>query len=188
MESDWASLARSVAHKWQAVVVTWTKPPTQRYKLNTYASMVNGRMSGGGVLRDLEGRLIFAFYKEFGEKGVLQAEALAVLEGLRVCAAKGVQEVLVEVDSAVLMSLVKSSALGGWSHCNLLRQIRRLLDQVSVSFIHIFCEANMAADRLAALQGYPSMVFDSVQQLPREIRGCLAMDAREFPSLRLVPC
>ena len=75
--------------------------------------MVNGRASGGGVLRNSDGRLIFAFYKEFGEKGVLQAEALAVLEGLRVYVAKGVREVLVEVDPAVLVSLVKSSALGG---------------------------------------------------------------------------
>nr|XP_027120504.1 uncharacterized protein LOC113737473 [Coffea arabica] len=188
LDSDWASLASSVARKRQAVVVTWTKPPAQRYKLNTDASVVNERASGGGLLRDSDGRLIFAFYKEFGEKGVLQAEALALLEGLRACAAKGVQEVLMEVDSAVLVPLVKSLALGGWSHCNLLRRIRRLLDQVSVSFIHIFREANMVVDRLAALQGCPSMVFDSVQQLSREICGCLAMDAREFPSLRLVPC
>nr|XP_027090383.1 uncharacterized protein LOC113711414 [Coffea arabica] len=122
--------------------------------------MVNRRASRGGVLRDSDGKLIF--YKEFGEKGVLEAKALAVLEGLRVCAAKGVQEVMVEVDSAVLVSLVKSSALGGWSHYNLLRRIHRLLDQVAGSFIHIFREANMVADRLAALQGYPSMVFDSV--------------------------
>lgn len=34
------------------------------------------------ALRDSNGRLIFAFYKEFGEKGVLQAETLAALEGL----------------------------------------------------------------------------------------------------------
>ncbi|XP_071912297.1 uncharacterized protein [Coffea arabica] len=137
---------------------------------------------------DLDSEWASSARSEFGEKGVLQVEALAVLEGLRVCAAKGVREVLVEVDSTVLVSLVKSSALGGWSHYNLLRQIRRLRDQVSVSFIDTFREANMVADRLAALQGYPSMVFDSVQQLPREIRGCLAMDGREFPSLRLVTC
>ena len=152
------------------------------------ASVVNGRASGGGILRDSNGRLVFAFYKELGAKGVLQAEAVAVLEELQVCPAKAIREVLVEVDSAVLVSLVKSSALGGWSYCNLLRRIHQQLDQVSVSFKHIFHEANMVADRLAALQGYPSMVFDSLYHLPREIRGCLAMDAREFPSLRLVPC
>ncbi|XP_071906058.1 uncharacterized protein [Coffea arabica] len=108
IESDWARLAPSVGRKRRAVVVAWTKPQAQRYKLNIDASVVNGRASGEGVLRDSDGRLILAFYKEFGEKGVLEAEALAVLEGLRVCAAKGVQEVMVEVDFAVLVSLVKS--------------------------------------------------------------------------------
>ena len=117
----------------------------------------------------------------------MEAKALADLEGLRVCAAKGVREVMVEVDSAVLVSLVKSSALGGWSHYNLLRRIHHLLVQVVGSFTHIFREANMVADRLAALQGYPSMVFDFIQHPPREIRGRLAMDTREFSSIRLVP-
>ena len=188
LDNAWASLAILGTRKQQVVVVTWTKPPAQRYKLNTDASVVNGRASGGGILRYSDGRLVFTFYKEFGEKGVLQAEALVALEGLQVCAGKGIREVLVEVDSAVLVSLVKSSAIGGWSYCILLRRIRRLLDQVSVLFEHIFRETNMVADRIAALHGYPSMVFDSPHQLSREIRGCLAMDAREFPSLRLVPC
>ena len=92
-----------------------------------------------------------------------------------------------EVDSAVLVSLVKTSAPGDWSYCNLLRRIRCLLDQVSVSFLHIFREANLVADMLAALRGCPNMVFDYVHQLPREIRGYLAMDAGEVPGLRLMP-
>nr|XP_027075907.1 uncharacterized protein LOC113699758 [Coffea arabica] len=166
-----------MARKWRPVVVTWETPPPLRYKLNTDASVVNGKASGGGVLRDSHGRVIFAFYKEFGEKSVLQAEALAVLEGLLMCVAKGIRGILVEVDSAVLVSLVKSSALGGWLYCNVLRRIRRLLDQVAMSFTHIFREANVVADRLAALQGCPSKVFDSPQLLPREVRGYIAMDA-----------
>ena len=72
-------------------MVIWTKPPVSRYKLNTDASVANRRASGGGVLRDSNGSLVFAFYKEFGEKGVLQAEALAVLEGLLVYEAKGLR-------------------------------------------------------------------------------------------------
>lgn len=93
-----------------------------------------------------------------------------------------------EVDSALLVSLVKSSALGGWSYCNVLRKIRKLLEQVSLSFQNIFREANMVADKLAALQGYPSMAFDSLSHLLQGIRDCLALDAREFPSFRLVHC
>ncbi|XP_027158365.1 uncharacterized protein LOC113759984 [Coffea eugenioides] len=161
-------------------------PPARQYKLNTDASVVNGKANGGGVLRDSHGRVIFAFYKEFGDKGVLHAEALAVLEGLLMCAIRGLRGVLVEVDSAVLVSLVKSSVLGGWLYCSVLRRIRRLLDQVAVSFRHIFREANGVADRLAALQGCPSKVFDSPQLLPREVRGCIAMDVAQVPSFRLV--
>ena len=117
---------------------------------------------------------------------MLQAEALAVLEGLSLCVARGLCGVLVEVDSAVLVSLVKSSALGGWSYCNVLRKIRRLLGQVSGSFQHVFREANMVADKMAALQRFLNTVFDSISLLPWDIRGCLALDTREFPSVRQV--
>nr|XP_027071695.1 uncharacterized protein LOC113696487 [Coffea arabica] len=182
----WARFASDGARKRRPVVVAWDRPPPLRYKLNTDASVVNGRASGGGVLRDSFGRVILAFYKEFGEKGVLQAEALAVLEGLLLCAAKGLRGILVEVDSAVLVSLVNSSAQGGWLLCNVLRRIRRLLDQVAMSFTHIFREANGVADRLAALQGGTTQVFESHLQLPREVRGCIAMDAAQIPSFRLV--
>lgn len=42
--------------------------PTQRFKLNIDASVVCGLATGGGVLRDHEGKMIFAFYQEFGER------------------------------------------------------------------------------------------------------------------------
>ena len=119
---------------------------------------------------------------------MLLVKVLAVLEGLRLCATRGLLGVLVEVDSAVLVSLVKSSALGGWSYCNVLRKIRRLLGQVSGSFQHVFREANMVADKMAALQRFLNTVFDSISLLPWDIRGCLALDAREFPFVRLVHC
>nr|XP_027088615.1 uncharacterized protein LOC113709967 [Coffea arabica] len=187
LDDPWARLARPANRQRRPIVVSWSRPPPRQSKLNTDASVVNGRAAGGGVLRDSDGRLIFAFYKEFGEKGVLEAEAMALQEGLRECVTRGAQGVLVEVDSAVLVSLVNSSVLGGWAHCNLLRRVRPLLGQVAGTVIHIFREANMVADRLAAMQGCPDMIFESVRQLPREVRGCLALDAREFPSIRLVP-
>ena len=47
--------------------VSWKRPPFQYVKLNTDVSVVHGRGAGGGLLRDHEGKVIFAFYKEFGE-------------------------------------------------------------------------------------------------------------------------
>lgn len=57
--------------------------PTVR--LNTDASVVRGKAAGGGLLRDSEGRLIFEFYKEFGEASVLLAEGLSLYTGLQMC-------------------------------------------------------------------------------------------------------
>lgn len=54
LDSDWASLASSVTRTRQTAVVTWMKPPTQRYKLNTDASVVNGRASVVNSTKRLE--------------------------------------------------------------------------------------------------------------------------------------
>ena len=114
------------------------------------------------MLRGCDGRLVFAFYNEFGEIDVLKAEGLALLEGLQMCATRWIQGIQVEVDSAVLVSLVKSGGILGWRYRNMLRRIRRLLVTLSISFDHAFRAANMVADRLASLRGQDSsMIFGS---------------------------
>ena len=133
------------------------------------------------MLRDLKSRLIFVFYKEFEVADVLVAKGLALLEGLQICVIRQTQGIQVEVDS-----MLKSRKTEGLRYCQLLRNVGRLLKVVSISFIHIFREANTVADRLAALRGQATKVFESYQQLPREVRACLALDAWEFQSIRRV--
>lgn len=70
-EDLWAELAPRLIRRWHYVAVSWKCPPSPFFKLNTDVSVVQGRASGGGILRDSSGRLVFAFYKEFGEKEVL---------------------------------------------------------------------------------------------------------------------
>ena len=65
------------------------------YKWNTDASVREQVASGGGVLRDSTGKVIFAFYKEFGEIEVLSAEASALLFGLQLCVDGGFRQVQV---------------------------------------------------------------------------------------------
>lgn len=74
--------------------------------MNIDTSVVNGVASGGGLLRDHEGKLIFAFYKDFGQQEVLYAEALSLLHGLSLCQQKGLQFVMVEVDSSLVIHLI----------------------------------------------------------------------------------
>ena len=84
-EDPWSRWMVSGNLKCRAMTVSWRRPPSQCLMLNTDASVSNGRAHGGGLLRDSIGRLIFAFYKEFGELDVLSAESFSQLYGLQRC-------------------------------------------------------------------------------------------------------
>nr|XP_027088717.1 uncharacterized protein LOC113710068 [Coffea arabica] len=107
-EDPWRSLFSPRRKKVGVLPVSWKWPPFQYVKLNTDASVVHGRGAGGGLLRDHEGKVIFAFYKEFGETDVLTAESLALLHGLRLCSIAFKGRLLVEADSLTLVNLVNT--------------------------------------------------------------------------------
>nr|XP_027120329.1 uncharacterized protein LOC113737276 [Coffea arabica] len=166
--------------------VAWEKPPLSLLKLNSDASVNRGRASGGGLLRDSHGKLIFAFYKEFGDHQVLEAESMALLLGLQLCVQRGFCPSLVEVDSKTLVHLVGSGVIAKWPLCNILRKIRDLLEGFSASLSHIFREANSSADRLAALGAGSTRVYDQVHQLPALVRASISLDARGVPGVRWI--
>nr|XP_027083667.1 uncharacterized protein LOC113705965 [Coffea arabica] len=153
----------------EQVMVSWKRPPPHTFKLNTNASVVHGRATGGGVLRNSSGRLMFAFYKEFGDKEVLVAENLAVLHGLQLCRDRQIQSLLVEVDSQALVQLIHSARVSKWPLCNTLHQIRHLLASLSSSVSHIFREANSSSDRLANWRRGMDWFCTSPQQLSSEV-------------------
>ena len=78
-EDPWARLATWKPQVTRRLVTSWLPPPKGVVKLNTDASVTRGKVSGGDLLRDHEGRVIFASYKEFGEVDVLTAESRALL-------------------------------------------------------------------------------------------------------------
>ncbi|XP_027124270.2 uncharacterized protein [Coffea arabica] len=168
--------------------ISWMKPPRGTYKLNTDASVINGLAKGGGVVRDFEGKMIGAFYKEFGEYEVVYAEGLALCSGLQWCMEAGLSDILVEVDSLVLVRLVQNRSVGKWPLCSVLSQLRLLLGKVKGSITHIHREANAVADSLAALSREgPYVTFQSVQQLPSRVRSLINLDAIGFPYIRRFP-
>ncbi|XP_071933097.1 uncharacterized protein [Coffea arabica] len=165
--------------------ISWMKPPRGSFKLNTDASVINGLAKGGGVIRDSEGKMLGAFYKEFGEYEVVYAEGLALFTGLQWCMGIGLSDILVEVDSLVLVRLVQSQSVGKWPLCSVLGQIRLLLGKVKGSITHIHREANAVADSLAALsRESPYVTFQSCQQLPSRVRSLINLDAIGYPYIR----
>ena len=84
-----------------------------------------------------------------------------------------------EVDSLVLVHLVKSGRMGKWPLVNVVRKIHWLLHKISSSFGHIYHEVNTVADCLAGRSAQGSRVFEANHILPREVQGCLSLDTRE---------
>ncbi|XP_071939796.1 uncharacterized protein [Coffea arabica] len=164
--------------------IAWVKPPLGVLKFNSDASVNQGRASGGGLLRDYQGKVIFAFYKEFGEQDVLSAESLALLFGLQLCLQRGLRPSLVEVDFKALVQLVVSGAIAKWPLCNILRKIRCLLEGFSASVSHIFREANSSADRLAAVGAGGVCIYDHVHQVSAIVRASIVLDSCGVPCVR----
>ncbi|XP_027157733.1 uncharacterized protein LOC113759369 [Coffea eugenioides] len=107
---------------------------------------------GGGLVRDDEGKMIFAYYKEFGECDVLMVEGLSLLHGLRLCLQREVHLLRVEVDSATLVEPVTTNALAKSPLRNVVREVRWILGQLSGQLRHVYRERNAASDALASLQ------------------------------------
>ncbi|XP_071921874.1 uncharacterized protein [Coffea arabica] len=102
-EDPLAQLAARPNRQQYCVAVSWKRPPPLFFKLNTDASVSQGRAAGDGILRDSSGRVVFAFYKEFGDTEVLTAESLALLQGLQLCQEQHVQGLLVHYYKNVVL-------------------------------------------------------------------------------------
>ncbi|WMV32724.1 hypothetical protein MTR67_026109 [Solanum verrucosum] len=63
-------------HEVRVLSVRWIPPPNSTYKLNTDGSALNnpGKIGGGGILRDSNGTIVYAFAIPLGEGSNNQAE------------------------------------------------------------------------------------------------------------------
>ncbi|XP_027171434.1 uncharacterized protein LOC113771000 [Coffea eugenioides] len=181
----WAGGLRGTGSVHRPALVAWIKPPSPVLKLNTDACVTAAGAFGGGVVRSSEGKMIFAFYKEFGEASVVHAEALAVLTGLLHCQEMRLTRVRAESDSLALVQMVNSGVVARWPLCNVLRRIRHLLMELGATVTHVFREANMVADALASLQVGHDMMYLSEDAIPRRIKTLLRFDTLNIPHVRV---
>ncbi|KAH0730025.1 hypothetical protein KY289_001213 [Solanum tuberosum] len=66
-------------HEIRVTLVMWKTPPRTKYKLNTNGSALHNpeKIGGGGILRDDQGNIVYAFVVPFGEGTNNQAEVQA---------------------------------------------------------------------------------------------------------------
>lgn len=166
--------------------VQWQRP-VHGIKLNCDGSSLRFSAAGGGVFRDSDGAVWAGFSSNFGRVSSLEAEALAVLEGLTLAHSLHLPLVWLELDSLVLVDCFLKKAPPPWQIAYTFRACLGLLPP-SIKISHIHREGNRVADKLAAIghnvNGLVVFPMDSSPALPQLCSDFLVQDAAGFPVFR----
>jgi ribonuclease HI len=129
----------------------WVKPDFGFFKLNVDGTRsLSGMIGAGGVIRDYNGNWCHGFMRNIGKGEVLQAEAWGLFTGLQIAKELKITHLMVESDSAVLISLIHSSQLQLHPLGTLLMNCKSIMNNFNhCSVSHIHRERNMVADCLA---------------------------------------
>ncbi|XP_011622116.1 uncharacterized protein LOC105420388 [Amborella trichopoda] len=148
-------------------------PPTDCLKLNfDGSSLGNSSVAGiGGVVRDSTASIIFSFAGLIGVRIANYAELSALLCGVKVLVDKfSGCSCIFEGDSLNVVKWCKKEQRLPWELHGLWLQVMDIVEIISVSFVHVFREANALADSLAKSGAHLSslVVSNDVISLPTQ--------------------
>ncbi|XP_016461411.1 uncharacterized protein LOC107784749 [Nicotiana tabacum] len=124
--------------------VLWEMPPQGWIKVNCDgASRGNpGRSSIGYTLRDDEGNINYACGMLIHETTNNEAEALAIVEELKYCEAKGFAQVILQTDSLLLNNAIEGIWAVSWVIAEYVDEIAKAMSRIHVKLSHIMREGN----------------------------------------------
>ncbi|MQL72013.1 hypothetical protein Taro_004346 [Colocasia esculenta] len=168
-------------------IVRWLMPPSGRLKLNVDGAFMktSGRAGGGGILRDHEGNMCWAFSRAYHDlNSSLAAEAMAIKDGLSICCNKGVTEV--ETDSLNLFQILTNQISSPWDLACIMHDITAKTLHLKTEIAHVPREANRVADCLASFAtSCPRFVIWSAwADLPTIVKDPYHLDKVGTPSIR----
>ncbi|XP_015075436.1 uncharacterized protein LOC107019451 [Solanum pennellii] len=150
--TDLIQKSEKCVHEIKVNMVKWLKPANQWLKVNTDGSalMNLGRLGAGGILRDKHGKLVMAFTTPLGEGTNNKAEIEAAIFGLTWALELGYRNIILELDSQLLVHWILKKAVPRWSIITQLGRLQQLIAQVhNFKCTHVFREANCVADALS---------------------------------------
>ncbi|XP_015160335.1 uncharacterized protein [Solanum tuberosum] len=164
-------------------------PPARWVKINTDGSALSnpGRIGAGGILRDQMGAMLLAFATPLGEGTNNQAEIGAAIFGMTWVLQLGYKNVVLEVDSQLLVDWITQKAKPPWSISIQLQQLQELIRQThNFRCKHNFREANFVANSLSKQSHKLTspQIYCSNQQLPKEARAYYQLEMIEMASFR----
>lgn len=110
-----------------------------------------------------------------------------MLRGLRMCVEKGLNKIIKEADSKLLMSCVNEETESPWRMLQIIEEIKEIVNNKGVVLMHYYRKANTVADKLATLshKHHQSLVFTRFEDPPRMVRGLMSLDKWEMTSFRI---
>lgn len=164
----------------------WETPNPGWYKLNIDGSARLGICTGGGIIRESNGNMVIAFSNFYGLGSNNYAEFAALRDGLNLCHALGINQVMIESDSMLVVTAIRSRRVMSWRLEYVFRQCMVALWSTPLVIDHIFRQRNMVADRLAAWahEHKSSREVATMRNLPKQIRSYIITDKHGLPQLR----
>jgi len=123
----------------RAQVVRWIKPQQGKYKLNTDGSSSPGASGTGGLLRDANDNLIFAFSVDFGVGSNNAAELRAILYRLKICQEQRINGVEVETDSLLVVKWICGAKCRVWYLEDYWDEVLKIFREGDHSIQHEMC-------------------------------------------------
>ena len=128
-----------------------------------------------------------AFATSLDEGSNNKAETEASLFGLVWALELGYRNIIMELDSQLVVQWISRKSVHHWSVTNQMERLQYLIMQTqNFKCQHIFREANWVADALSKHSHHttgPQLYFDS-NQLPKEANAYYRMDLLNMPSFR----
>ncbi|XP_015075597.1 uncharacterized protein LOC107019727 [Solanum pennellii] len=145
-------MVASCKHEIMVKEVKWEKPHQPFLKLKTDGSALDnpGKIGGGGIVRDHQGNMIYAFTIPLGIGTNNQAEIQAASHGLDWCIQHGYRKIHLEVDWELVTHWLLNQTNPPWNLQQYILEIHNLVHQLEqFKLTHIYREANNTADRLS---------------------------------------
>ncbi|CAN1121936.1 Putative ribonuclease H protein At1g65750 [Linum perenne] len=111
----------------------------------------------GGLIRNADGRCLFAFTMNLGNCSITRAEMMGAIEGLRWSWDAGFRKVILQLDSQAAINLLTTEDVTRTLHALEAASFKELQNRNwEVVIRHTYREGNKAADFLASMgYGYP---------------------------------
>ncbi|XP_059287186.1 uncharacterized protein LOC132040553 [Lycium ferocissimum] len=188
---SWIAICQACEHNFQqkdSTIVKWIRPQMNTIKLNSDGSCLNGKCGGGGIVRDYNGRVIFAYAipLERGTSNLAEAAALLFMDCHCALGMDSIQFVG-ETDSLLIANCINKQWKITWMISDLIENIQTIVEDKEFLITHCYREANKPADKLASLRHESDLIqiFNSHPEIPTSVKGLINMDRWNIPTFRI---